>query len=281
MTTRLTHTLITGASSGLGLELARLFARDGRPLVLTARSEDKTEALAAVLRKDHEIDVRVMPADLTAPGAVSALLDRLNEEGLGIRALVNNAGFGANGPFETRHRDTYRKLITLNIGALTELAHALLPAMLTEGRAGRHEFPLGILNVASTAAFQSGPGMAVYFASKAYVLSFSEALHEEVRGSGVTVTAFCPGGTRTNFFSSESMVPSESAIGEGGPDSSRRSPRAAMRMEADVAAMAGFDGFRNGKSIVIPGAMNRFLAQLPRFLPRAIVRRITRRVLAH
>jgi len=274
MTNRLTHTLITGASSGLGLELARLFARDGLPLVLTARREDKTEALAAVLRKDHEIDVRVVPGDLTVAGAVPALLSRLEQEGLGIRALVNNAGFGANGSFGDGEWDMYRRMIDLNIGALTELAHALLPAMLAEAgaQAGRREFPLGILNVASTAAFQAGPSMAVYFASKAYVLSFSEALHEECRGTGVSVTAFCPGSTKTGFFSTESMGASA--------DSDHGLLRESMRMEADMAALAGYRGFRDGKAIVIPGMMNRFMAQLPRLLPRALLRRATLRLLS-
>lgn len=279
MTTRLTHTLITGASSGLGLELARLFARDGWPLVLTARDQEKTEALAAVLRNDHEIDVRVVPCDLTTPGAVGRLLARIDREGLGIRALVNNAGFGANGPFDGRPWDTYRRLIDLNIGALTELTHALLPAMKREAQAGRRDFPLGVLNVASTAAFQPGPGMAAYFASKAYVLSFSEALHEELRGTGVVVTAFCPGGTRTGFFSTESM----SSPGQPERELDDRpagSRRESMRMEADVAALAGYQGFRNAKAIAIPGAMNRFLAWLPRVLPRSVLRRATRRVLA-
>ena len=176
---RLSHTLITGASSGLGLELARLFAGDGHPLVLVARDLEKLETLAASLRKDHEIDVRVVPADLTVEGAIDDLFNSMARENLGVRALVNNAGFGSTGPFGSREWDAYHRMIDLNIGALTELTRGLLPAMLEEAAAGRKDFPLGVLNVASTAAFQPGPGMAVYFASKAYVLSFSEALHEK------------------------------------------------------------------------------------------------------
>ena len=274
---KLTHTLITGASSGLGLELALLFARDGHPLVLVARNEEKLEALAATLRKDFEIDVRVFPIDLTVPGAVQDLLKRLEQEIPGVRALVNNAGFGANGPFADREWNTYRQLIDLNIGALTELTHGLLPAMLDESAPGGNEFPFGILNVASTAAFQPGPGMATYFASKAYVLSFSEALHEEMRGTGVTVTAFCPGATKTNFFATENMLPSGSSDADA---DSETNARILPRMGAHAAARSGYHGFRDGRAIVIPGAMNRFLAWLPRIMPRSVLRRVTRRILS-
>jgi len=274
----LSHTLITGASAGLGLELARLFAADGHPLVLTARRADRLEALAATLRRDFEVDVRVMPADLTAPDAAARLAAQLAAEGPGIRHLVNNAGFGVLGPFADHDPQVYRDLVDLNVRAVTDLTRLLLPALLA-APAGVHR---GVLNVASTAAFQPGPLMAAYFASKAYVLSFSEALHEELRGSGITVTAFCPGPTRTEFFRQDSMIPPHAVAADGAvaPGAlARHERRDRRRMDPTAAARIGYRGYLAGKAVVIPGRTNALLAQTSRFFPRAVVRRIVHRMM--
>ena len=274
----LTHTLVTGASAGLGLELARLFAADGHSLVLVARSADRLAALADILRRDHEVDVRVMAADLTVPDAPAALVAELAAAGLGIRHLVNNAGFGAYGEFTTRDPQVYRDLIDLNVRALTDLARLLLPAMLA-APAAQHR---GVLNVASTAAFQPGPLMAVYFASKAYVLSLSEALHQEVRAAGVTVTAFCPGPTRTEFFRHEVMIPPGAMAADGSVDPAalaRYERRDRQRMDAALAARIGYRGYLAGRAVVIPGRRNALLARAPRLLPRAVLRRVVHRMM--
>lgn len=272
----LSHVLITGASAGLGLELARLFAADGHPLVLVARREDRLQALASVLRQDFEVDVRVMAADLALPDAPAALAARLAADGPGIRHLVNNAGVGAYGPFAARDPRLYRDLLDLNVRALTDLTRLLLPPLLAAPDAG----PRGVLNVASTAAFQPGPLMAAYFASKAYVLSFCEALHEELRGTGVTVTAFCPGPTRTEFFGHGAMIPPGAVRPDGSLDPAalaRHERRDRRRMDPTLAARLGYRGYLAGKAVVIPGRRNGLLAQAPRLLPRAAVRRLVHR----
>jgi short-subunit dehydrogenase len=260
---------------GLGLELARLFAADGHDLILTARSTDRLEALAAALRKDFEVDVHCVSMDLTLDDAVPQLLQVLADEGLGVRVLVNNAGFGVYGPYTDRRWRTYREMIDLNITALAHLTHALLPGI----RQTAAEHPgrvCGIMNVASTAAFQPGPLMAAYFASKAFVLSFTEALHEEMRGTGLKVSAFCPGPTRTDFFTTDVMVPS-GAVTEA--DLAEYHRRQNKRMDAGTAARIGYQGFLAGRAVVIPGRLNRFQAWLAPRMPRAMVRRITHRML--
>src|SRR6185436_6905763 len=182
--------LVTGASSGIGADLARELAQGGHDLVLVARGEDKLKALAAELEKAHSIRARVISADLAQPDAAVQLVKQLG--GTPIDVLINNAGYALYGRFaETDAADELR-MIQVNIVALTQLAKLLLPGMLARKK-GR------ILNVASTAAFQPGPLMAVYYATKAYVLSFSEALANELQGTGVGVTALCPGPTRTGF----------------------------------------------------------------------------------
>ncbi len=274
----LTHTLVTGASAGLGLELARLFAADGHPLVLVARDADRLAALADTLRRDYEVDVRVMAVDLTVPDAPAALVAELEAAGLGIRHLVNNAGFGTYGGFTAREPQVYRDLIDLNVRALTDLARLLLPAMLAAPAPQRR----GVLNVASTAAFQPGPLMAAYFASKAYVLSLSEALHEEVRAAGVTVTAFCPGPTRTGFFRHEVMIPPGAVAADGTIDPAalaRYERRDRQRMDAAAAARVGYRGYLAGRAIVIPGWRNKVLADASRLLPRGLLRRVVHRMM--
>jgi len=280
----LTHTLITGASVGLGLELARLFAAAGEPLVLVARGADRLAALADTLRRDHEVDVRVLTADLSVPGAETALVARLAEEGLGIRHLVNNAGIGTYGEFTGREWSVSRGMIDLNVTALTGLTRLLLEPMLADGSNGTRgaSGPRGILNVASTATFQPGPLMAVYFATKAFVLNFSEALAEELRGTGVHVSVFCPGPTRTGFFTTDAMIP-EGAIATDGTvtETARREfeRRDAKRMDAAAAARIGYEGYRQGRVIVIPGTWNRFQAMVAQRLPRGLVRRLAHRAM--
>ncbi len=269
------HILITGASAGLGLELARLFATDGYPLVLVARSGDKLQVLAEVLRRDHEIDVRVVAADLVATGAVDELLAVLAAEDLNIRVLVNNAGIGTYGQFADGDPTVIQDLLALNITALTMLTRGLLPGLRAAAAQGVGG-PLGVMNVASTAAFQPGPLMAAYFASKSYVLSFSEALHEELRGTGVNISAFCPGPTRTGFFTTQAMIPAGEITAADLAEYHRRD---AKRMDPAIAARVGYEGFLAGRPIVIPGLRNRIMAQVSRFLPRAVIRRIAHRML--
>ena len=180
-------TLITGASAGLGAEFARQCSARGERLVLVARRQDKLEALASELG-----NARAVTLDLGQPGAAAALSADLAAHGEQVGTLINNAGFGLWGKFAALDGPRQRAMIDLNCGTLVELTHAVLPGMIERGQGA-------ILNLASTAAFQPGPGMAVYFATKAFVLSFSEALHEEVREHGVTVTALCPGPTATEF----------------------------------------------------------------------------------
>lgn len=239
--------VITGASAGLGVDFARQLATEGRRLVLVARREDRLDGLVAELG-----NARSVALDLSEKGAVDRLMADLAVHGEQVDLLVNNAGFGLNGRFAALEGQRQRQMIDLNCGALTELAHAVLPAMI-ERKAG------AILNVASTAAFQPGPGMAVYFATKAFVLSFSEALHEEVKRHGVTVSALCPGPTATEFGEVAGFGPSNLLD----------------KVAADSASVvrAGLAGLKQGKAVIIPGVMNKSTAQAHRFFPRSWVRK--------
>jgi uncharacterized protein len=253
--------LVTGASSGIGLELARLLAADGHDLVLVARSEGKLRELATELAAAHKIKTHVYAVDLGDPAAPAEIARRLAADGLAIDVLINNAGFGTFGLFHSETDGKFElQMIQVNVVALTELSKLLLPAMVKRGR-GR------IMNVASTAAFQPGPLMAVYYATKAYVLSFSEALAEEVRGSGVTVNAFCPGPTQSGFTSIAKMEDSKLFKGKKVPTSA-------------VVARDGYRAMVRGRTVYIPGFMNWLLPFLQRFSPRAVVRRIVKRVQA-
>ena len=191
-------TLITGASTGIGEALAHISAENGRDLVLLARSQDKLETLEKKLEDDHGIRVEIVVQDLAIGNAAERTGSELERRGIEIGTLVNNAGFGNLGAFHETDLDMQLSMLRLNIEVLTELTHRFLPPMIARGRGQ-------ILNVASTAALQPGPFMAVYYATKAYVLSFSEAITEELRGTGVTVTALCPGPTRTEFQARANM----------------------------------------------------------------------------
>jgi short-subunit dehydrogenase len=239
--------LITGASAGLGVDFARQLAAEGKRLVLVARRKDRLDALAAEL--GH---ARAVGMDMGEEGAADRLMADLAANGEQVELLVNNAGFGLTGRFAKLDGKRQRQMINLNCGALTELAHAVLPGMIERGSGA-------ILNVASTAAFQPGPGMAVYFATKAFVLSFSEALHEEVRHHGVTVSALCPGPTATEFGEVAGFGPSNLL------------ERVAAYSESVV--KAGLAGLDKRKAVVIPGLMNKSTAQAHRFFPRSWVRK--------
>lgn len=252
--------LITGASGGIGEELARVFAANGFDLALVARTEAKLAALGEELAARHGVECAVVAADLGRPGAAAEVVAALAARGLAVDVLVNNAGFAAYGKFHEIDLGQQSQLLQVNIVALTELTHRLLPGMIAR-RWGR------VLNVASTAAFMPGPLMAVYYASKAYVLSFSEALHDELRGTGVAVTALCPGPTSTGFQSRARMEES-------------RLVRGRAIMDAATVAQAGYDGLLRRVPVVIPGTSNRLTTLMPRLLPRRLVPPIVRRAQA-
>ena len=250
--------LVTGASAGIGVELARAFAADGSDLILLARREDRLLSVRAALESAHDVDIRVVPMDLARPDAAATLASILEGEGLEVDVVVNNAGFGAHGGFADLPLDRQAEMIRLNISTLTELCHRFLPHM-RERKAG------GILNVASTAAFQPGPSMATYYATKAFVLHFTEALREELLGTGVKVSALCPGPTWTEFMD---------VAGLGAPPLFRW-----FAMKADRAARAGHRGFRRGKTVVIPGFGNKVGTWLVRVTPRRLVPKAVARVM--
>jgi hypothetical protein len=250
--------LVTGASSGIGLALARRLAAGGFDLVLTARSADRLEALARELAERHGARVRVIPRDLARPEAPAAIAGELASAGIDVDLLVNNAGYGSYGPFAETDLADELAMLQLNVVALTHLTKLFLKPMLARRR-GR------ILNVASTAAFQPGPLMAVYYASKAYVLSFTEALAEELRGSGVTATALCPGPTTSGFQERAAMESSRLVSGR-------------LMMTSEEVAEAGYRGLLAGRRIIIPGWRNRLLAQSARVTPRRVITAVVRRM---
>jgi len=241
--------LITGASSGIGLEIARILAKD-HDVVLAARSEAALRDLATELGGS----ARVVVADLSEPAGAAKLAAEVPE----VSVLVNNAGFGDFGDFASAAPERIDQMIELNVGSVTRLSRAYLPAMLERGT-GR------IMNVASTAAFQPGPLMAVYYATKAYVLSFSEALAEETRGSGVTVTALCPGPTESGFQAGAAMEHSKLVSGKKLPSS------------ASVAAF-GVKAMNRGDVVAVPGFQNKVLAASVRFSPRPVIRRLVHKM---
>lgn len=245
-------TLITGASAGLGAEFARQCVTRGDEVVLVARRRDRLQALAVELGPM----AHVIEADLAGSEAPTRIVAEATRRGLWVRTLINNAGFGVAGAFAALPLARQLEMVDLNIRALTELCHAVLGEMRRRGEGA-------ILNVASTAAFQAGPHMAVYYASKAYVLSLSEALHQELKGSGIGVTALCPGPTATEFFAVAGAADGRLAR---------------MATEPVAVVRAGLDGLTRNKAIVIPGAMNKLTAQSNRLLPRAAMRRIVARL---
>jgi short-subunit dehydrogenase len=240
--------LITGASAGLGVEFARQLAKRGHRLVLAARRKDRLEVLAAELG-----NARAVAIDLSKPNAAAKLIDDVGAAGEEVKLLVNNAGFGLIGRFAELDAKRLRQMIDLNVGTLTDLCRAVAPGMIA-GKSG------AILNVASTAAFQPGPKMAVYFATKAYVLSLTEALHEELKPHGIRVTCLCPGPTRTEFGE---------VAGFGGNALFDR-----VAMEAPEVVAAGLAGLDKNRAVVVPGLINKVVAASNRFAPRSLSRKI-------
>ena len=249
--------LITGASSGIGAALAWQFARHAHRLVLVARSEDKLQALAESLRAEHGARVDVLPADLALPGAAAALAASLQGRRRAIDVLVNNAGVLEHGAFNALDAAAHRQMIALNIAGLTEMLAAFLPAMVARGR-GR------VLNVASIAAFQPVPGLATYAATKAYVLSLTESLAEELRGTGVSVTALCPGITATSMLDRATVQ-----------NGRLRELPGFVVGNVEAVAAEGFRACLAGDVISVPGAVNQAAMLASRATPRWLLRRIT------
>ncbi len=243
-------TLITGASAGLGRVFATLAAKDGHDLVLVARRGAALTSIAAQLSKDHHIKAHVIAFDLAKPHPGQRLMERLTELQVTVDVLINNAGFGQYGVFHEQALPKMSEMVSTNITALMELTHTFLQPMV-----GRHDGK--ILQVASTAAFQPGPRMAVYYATKAFVLSFSEAVAHELEGTGVTITALCPGPTRTEFMQVADYK--ISGVGE-----------MAMMSAADVAAI-GYRAMNNGERTVVAGMQNKLGTIGAQILPRSLV----------
>ena len=241
-------TLITGASAGLGAEFARQCAARGDEVVLVARRADRLEALAAEVGNAH-----IIVSDLSESHAPAGVVADVIARGLWVRTLINNAGFGLKGQFDQLPLSRQLEMIDLNVRALAYFSHAVIKDMVRNGGGA-------ILNVASTAAFQPGPKMAVYFATKAFVLSLTEALHEELKRHGIKVSGLCPGPTRTEFGA-------VAGFGDGGPFD---------RIAADAAGVvrAGLNGLDRNRAVVIPGVLNTVAAVSTRFVPRMLVRKI-------
>jgi short-subunit dehydrogenase len=250
------NALITGASGGIGYELAKLLARDHHNLVLVARSGDKLAQIASELQNQFGVTVKTVPLDLAAPAATKFLSDQLQREGVTVDILVNNAGFGAFGEFAQMREEEILGQIHLNVTALTYLTRLFLPPMLQ-----RHQGK--VMNVASTAGFVPGPLMAVYYATKAYVISFSEALANELRGSGVTVTCFCPGATHTGFAK------------RAGTENSRLFKQLGA-MDVETVARDGYRAVMGGHTLAISGVHNWVVAESVRFAPRKMVTAVSR-----
>jgi short-subunit dehydrogenase len=252
--------LITGASSGIGLELARCFAREqfaneSARIVLVARNTEALESLAAELRRDWKVQVTVLPADLSLSETPKKIFAELSAQKISVDVLVNNAGFGAHGSFSELSLPRQLEMLQVNIAALTELTGLFLPGMIQQKRGG-------ILNVGSVAGFQPGPGMAVYYATKAFVLSFTEALAEELLGTGLTVSVLCPGPTESNFGN----------VARGKKVRSLKT----SKMTSAAVAEYGHRAFRKGKITAVPGAQNKMFVFLNRILPRSFPRKIVK-----
>lgn len=250
--------LITGASSGIGLELARVFAREKHRVVLVARSEKALQQLAQELEQQYGTEAVVLATDLSQREAPQQIFDELQRRGLTVDFLVNNAGFGDFGLFAETSWAKEEQMLDLNIRALTHLTKLFVPGMV-QRRSGR------IMQLASTAAFQPGPLMAVYYATKAYVLSFSEAIANELQGTGVTVTALCPGPTASGFQDAAALGESKLVKGKKLPTS------------AEVAEY-GYRALLRGNTVAVHGLMNSLMAQSVRFTPRKMVTALVRRM---
>lgn len=239
--------LVTGASSGIGAEIAKLFAADGDDVVLVARREERLQELATQIEDEHGTKATVVPMDLTEADADLKLFEEVEDRGIEVHTLVNNAGFTTFGRFDTTEIDRDVKMIDLNVTAVTRLTKRFVRPMVERGDGA-------VLNTSSMAGIAPTPTQAVYAATKAYILSFSESIGHELEDEGITVTALCPGPVDTEFLELEGMEDS------GVEDGSLNDPRSV--------AEAGYEGLKNGKRVVIPSMKMRTLAQLKRLLPR-------------
>ena len=248
--------LITGGSGGIGLELARQFAAHGHDVVLVARNRDALEAVAGKLEGKYAIRATAIPADLADPDAPSRIFDMVRAEGIQIEFLVNNAGFGLGGEFAETDINTELDMIQVNVSAVVHLTKLFMQPMILR-RSGR------IMNVASTAAFQPGPLMSIYYATKAFVLSFSEAIDEELRNTGVTVTCLCPGATATGFHET------------AGVTNSRLLTKFGVQKAEDI-GRAGYESMMRGERVAVVGLRNKIMIQAERLGPRKLITRISR-----
>ena len=246
--------LITGASGGIGEAFARVLAQEGWDLFLVARREEELNRVAGVVHADYGVQAQVMPLDLAQAGAVDQLMERLRQRDFMPDVLVNNAGFGLTGPVAELPRERQLAMIDLNVRTTTDLTLRLLPHLRAQ-KAG------GIINVASVAGFMSGPGMAVYYATKAFLLSFTEALATELKADGLTISALCPGPVKTGFQAVAGM---------------RRTPlsRLLPLASANSVARDGWQGFKEGRTVIVPGLMNKLVVHSARLLPRAVLRQM-------
>lgn len=250
--------LVTGASEGIGFELCKLLAKDGCKLVLSARNEERLKERQKFLHDTYQAHSEIIVRDLSETGASKAIVDELNARGITIDVLINNAGFGAHGRFEKVGLDVHQRMMQVNIVALTELTQLLLPGMIA--RKNGH-----IVNVASVAGFVPGPGMAVYYATKAYVVSISEALAAELEGTGVKVSVLCPGPTATEFQKRAGL-------------SESRLFNLTKPMTAEEVARQCIDGMKSGQVTIINGALNQMMVSSVRFVPRQVVAKMVRKI---
>lgn len=248
--------LITGASGGIGYELAKLFARDGYNLVLVARSEEKLTQIAQEFTEQFKVKVEIIVKDLSLATAPAEIFTKVQQAGIKVDVLVNNAGFGTYGFFHETDLKTELEMLQVNVVSLTHLTKLFLKDMVKQGY-GK------ILNVSSSAAFQPGPLLAVYFATKAYVLSFSEAIANELEGTGVSVTVVCPGTTASGFQQRAAMEESKLVTSQN-------------VMDAETVAKISYQGLMANKTLVVPGIKNKLLAEAVRFTPRKMVVKIAR-----
>lgn len=247
------YTLITGGTEGIGLELSKLFARDGHNLILIARNKEKLIRIQEELQNNFNVKVEVLALDLSVYNSCEKLFAFVEKNKLSVDNLVNNAGVGSFGTFFNETVETVDNLLRININSLSSVSNYFLKEMLKENKGG-------ILNVASTAAFSAGPKMGIYYASKAYVLSLTEAIHEEVKGTNIRVSCLCPGAVRTRFQDKAGIVKNEKAK--------------SLMMEANEVALIAYKEFKKGKAIIIPGMKNKILVWANKFIPRSLARKI-------
>lgn len=246
------YTLITGASSGIGYEIAKLFAKDGHNLLLIGRNSEKLQLVKDELNK-FNVDIKILSLDLSNKDHIKNLFNYIEINKLDIENVINNAGVGIFGDYKDIATEANESLIDINITALTKITTYFLPKLIDKNSGG-------ILNVASTAAFCAGPRMSTYYASKAYVLNLSESIHEECKSTKVKISCLCPGPVKTDFQSKAGIVKSESAK--------------KYLMDAKTVAEEGYKGFKKGKVIIIPGKKNKLLVIANKFLPRSISRKV-------